>query len=135
MALERGNRRVKNNLHTIICLLECQADNLADDALQAIRMSQSRVYAMSLIHKISCSNEVTRTIDIASYLDQFIDYLEEGFGNSRIAFVRRLESVMMDIAQAIPVALIVNEAVVNAVKYAFPDDSSGQIAISFVSYS
>src|SRR5258708_1442050 len=49
--LKEVHHRVKNNLHTVICLLESQAYYLENDALKAIENSQHRIYAMSLIHQ------------------------------------------------------------------------------------
>jgi len=129
--LKEVNHRVKNNLHTVICLLESQALYLENDALKAIQTSQHRIYAMSLIHqKLYQTNEIT-TINIAIYLKEFISYLAESFGtNESINFELDLQSVNISAAQAIPVALIINEAVTNSIKYAFPNKRRGKIKIS-----
>jgi len=49
--LKEVHHRVKNNLHTVICLLESQEIYLENDALEAIEICQRRIYAMSLIHQ------------------------------------------------------------------------------------
>ncbi|MET0635302.1 MAG: sensor histidine kinase [Chitinophagaceae bacterium] len=129
--LKEVHHRVKNNLHTIICLLESQANYLKGDALQAIESSQHRIYAMSLIHQKLYQVEDVKTIDMRQYLSEFTVYLQQSFGNNNnILYKLNVEDIHLDVAVAIPIALIVNEAVTNAIKYAFPDRRKGTIDIS-----
>jgi len=129
--LKEVHHRVKNNLHTVICLLDIQAEFLKGDALVAIGKIQNRIYAMSLIHqKLYLTNDVT-SINIADYLRELVDYLKDSFGNQqRIHFELDLESVALDVSKAMPLGLIVNEAVSNSIKYAFPSNVRGIIAIT-----
>jgi two-component sensor histidine kinase len=124
------HHRVKNNLHTVICLLESQAKHLENDALKAIEVSQNRIYAMSLLHQKIYQSADVRTIDMATYIPEFVGYLYESFGSpSPIRFDLDIDTLRMDIAQAIPVALIINEAVTNCLKYAFPEEQPGLICV------
>lgn len=126
--LKEVHHRVKNNLHTIICLLESQAIYLQDDALKAIENSQHRVYAMSLIHQKLYQADNVKTIEMSDYLPEFIHYLKDGFGISRdIAFVLDVEPLQLDVSKAVPVALIINEAVTNSIKYAFQKKKEGNM--------
>jgi two-component sensor histidine kinase len=128
--LKEVHHRVKNNLHTVICLLESQAYYLENDALRAIEISQHRIYAMSLIHQKIYQSEDIKTIDMANYLPEFIQYLRDSFGSpGHIWFQLDIEALHLGVSQAIPVALIVNEAVTNSIKYAFPGNRPGEIAI------
>lgn len=129
--LKEVHHRVKNNLHTVFCLLESQATYLQDDALKAIESSQHRIYAMSLIHqKLYQSNEV-KAIKMNLYLEELIKYLSDSFGiNQEIIFVLDIEQLKLDISQAIPLSLVINEAVTNAIKYAFVKKCPGTIKIS-----
>ena len=127
--LKEVHHRVKNNLHTIICLLESQAMYLEKDALQAIEKSQHRIYAMSLIHQKLYQDEGLRSIDMAIYLDEFIGYLKDSLDTQKIDFNVQVESVYLNLQQAIPVALIINETVTNSIKYAFSLETSPKIWI------
>ncbi len=129
--LKEVHHRVKNNLHTVICLLESQAEYLKDDALKAIENSQHRIYAMSLIHQELYQLEDVKTIDMSVYLPEFTRYLGDSFGtNGQIRFQLNVEPLKLDVSQAIPIALIINEAVTNSIKYAFPHKRAGIIDIT-----
>jgi two-component sensor histidine kinase len=129
--LKEVHHRVKNNLHTVIGLLESQAANLQDDALKANEISKHRIYAMSLIHQQLYKGEDVKTIDMSVYIPELLDYLGESFGTDRtIQFQYEIEPLQLDVAQAVPVGLIVNEAVTNAIKYAFPNRKAGIIRVS-----
>lgn len=128
--LKEVHHRVKNNLHTVICLLESQARHLANDALKAIEISQHRIYAMSLIHQKLYQSTDLKAIDMAAYLSEFIHYLRTSFDTAeQICFQLDVEPIELDVAQAVPIALIVNEAVTNSMKYAFPGEREGVISI------
>lgn len=128
--LKEVHHRVKNNLHTVMCLLESQAEYLHNDALLAIENSKHRIYAMSLIHQQLYQALDLKTIDMNVYLPEFISYLEGSFSNAdRIRFNIDVDPVSLSVTYAIPIALIVNEAVTNAIKHAFPGNCRGEIAI------
>jgi two-component sensor histidine kinase len=114
------HHRVKNNLHTIQSLLESQSAYLENDALAAILTSQYRVHAMSLIHQKLYSNSNLTTIDMKDYLHELILYLSEAFDPGRkVRFDLKIDPIKLDVTTAVPIGLIVNEAITNSFKYAF----------------
>lgn len=128
--LKEVHHRVKNNLHTVICLLESQAAFLENDALKAIESSQHRIYAMSLIHQKLYQVEDVKTIEMNYYLPEFVQYLKDSFGiTDKIYFRTEVEPVSLDVSVAVPIALILNEAVTNSIKYAFPGNRKGTIDV------
>jgi two-component system, sensor histidine kinase PdtaS len=129
--LKEVHHRVKNNLHTVICLLDAQTRNLDSDALKAIKTGQDRIYAMSLIHQKLYQSENIKTIDMSSYIPELVQSLKDSFGTpNQIKFNLDIEPVGLSLSQAIPLGLIINEAVTNSIKYAFPAGRKGAIAIS-----
>jgi two-component system, sensor histidine kinase PdtaS len=129
--LNEVNYRVKQNLHTINCLLESQADSLQNDAQRAVENSRHRIHAMSLLHQKLYQSDIAGYVEMSRYLPEFIRYLDESFdAHYRIEFKLDIRPVKLGIPQAIPVALIINEAVTNSIKYAFPEKAKGVITIS-----
>ena len=128
--LKEVHHRVKNNLHTVICLLESQARYLEEDALRAIESSQNRIFAMSLIHQKLYQSDDIGAIEVDVYITELTNYLSESFGApSNVSIHLQLEKVMLNLSQAIPLGLIINEALTNALKYAFPNRRTGEITI------
>ena len=129
--LKEIHHRVKNNLQTVVSLLESQSHYLEKDALMAVQNSQHRVYAMSLIHQKLYSPENPTTIKMSAYLPELVNYLSDSFNiKQRIKFSLHINEIELDVSQAIPLGLILNEAITNAIKYAFSSRDDNQIAIS-----
>ena len=117
------HHRVKNNLQIVISLLNTQSAYLQnEDALQAIQNSQHRMHAMSIIHQKLYQTENLSGIDMSWYIQELVNYLKDSFDTeNKIKFNLEIQPIELDIAQAIPLGLIMNEAITNAIKYAFPD--------------
>jgi len=131
--LKEIHHRVKNNLHTVISLLEAQAVYLENDALKAIENSQNRIYTMSLIHQKLYQSDDIKTIDMDVYIPELAQYLEDSFDSaSNVHFNLKIDPVSLNISYAIPLGLIINEAVTNSIKYAFPNNKKGEITISLI---
>jgi two-component sensor histidine kinase len=135
--LKEIHHRVKNNLQLVMSLLSSQSafiDNAP--ALAAIRDSQHRVHAMSLIHQKLYNSENLSSIDMSFYIRELTSYLRDSLNaGQHIHFEYSIETLEMDVSQAIPLGLILNEAITNAIKYAFPDDRAGVISISLAACS
>ncbi len=118
--LKEVHHRVKNNLQTVVSLLELQSENLKDEALSAIHESQNRIYAMSLIHQKLYQTDKIASINMQPYLLELCNRLQDIYNPERkINFDMQVAPLELDVSQAIPVGLIVNEAVTNSIKYAF----------------
>ncbi|SFD75088.1 Two-component sensor histidine kinase, contains HisKA and HATPase domains [Chitinophaga sp. CF118] len=130
--LKEIHHRVKNNLQIVISLLNTQSAYLDnEDGLAAIRNSQYRMYAMSLIHQKLYQSDDLASIDMSWYIRELVNYMQECFHtDTSIQFHLNTEKVDLDIAQAVPLGLILNEAISNAIKYAFPGKRKGDVEIS-----
>ncbi|MFB9076689.1 histidine kinase dimerization/phosphoacceptor domain -containing protein [Flavobacterium procerum] len=129
--LKEIHHRVKNNLQIVISLLNTQSAYLDnEDALMAIQNSKHRMHAMSLIHQKLYQSDNLANIDMSWYIYELIGNMRECFSTEeKINFVLETEKVYLDVAQAVPLGLIINEAISNAIKYAFPADRKGAVKI------
>jgi two-component sensor histidine kinase len=125
------HHRVKNNLQIVISLLNAQSDFLDHpSALHAIRESRERMQAIALIHQKLYQPDQNMSISMNSYIQEMITYLGNSFSNAEsIHFQLEVEDIDLDVSQAVPLGLILNEAITNAVKYAFPKERKGTITI------
>lgn len=130
--LKEIHHRVKNNLQMVMSLLNSQSAYLQDDAaLAAVQDSQHRVQAMSLIHQKLYNTDNVSTIDMPVYIHELIEYMRDCFTTGqRIRFEVAVDPLDLDVCQAIPIGLILNEAITNSIKYAFPDGRDGIIKVS-----
>ncbi len=135
--LKELHHRVKNNLHTVMSLLESQsAFQRNDDAVQAIRQSRDRVYAMSLIHQKLYQTDNVSSVDVSEYLRELVAHLKDSFDNcSNIRFDVQAERLEIDISQAVPLGLILNEAITNCIKYAFPEGRKDNVILIRMEYA
>lgn len=125
--LSEIHHRVKNNLQIMMNLLNLQAGSVQnEEAISAIRDSQHRLHAMSLIHQKLYQTADKQLIEISGYIREFVSALHDNFHRGSSVRVRLdLIPLQLDISQAIPLALILNEAVTNVYKYAFEDLPAG----------
>lgn len=135
--LKEIHHRVKNNLQVVMSLLNSQSEYIDNEsALTAIHDSQRRVHAISLIHQRLYGSETVSSIDISFYIRELVSYLSDSFNiGQRIRFELSVEPLELDVSQAVPLGLILNEAITNSIKYAFPNGRSGLIAISLTNIS
>ena len=129
--LKEIHHRVKNNLQIISSLLHSQGVFLTDPTAQsAIRESQNRVHAMALIHQKLYQSDQLANVELSEYIEEIVDYLITSF--DRQDTVRKqiaVPPVGLDITLAVPLGLLINEAVTNSLKHAFPSEQTGFIAI------
>ncbi|HEY8897412.1 MAG TPA: sensor histidine kinase [Niastella sp.] len=130
--LKEIHHRVKNNLQIVMSLLNSQSVYINNDAaLTAIHDSERRVQAMALIHQKLYQSENISTIAMPEYIDELVSYVHDSFdAGNRIVFQQTIAPLNLDVSQAIPLGLIINEGIVNAIKYAFPNEQKGVVHIN-----
>ncbi|MFP4687201.1 MAG: PAS domain S-box protein [bacterium] len=130
------HHRVKNNLFTIVSLLEMQ-QMMAEDPRLAEQLSQSirRIHSMALIHKMVYQAEDFEEISFADYIRQLTQTLMESLTlpGQKIETDYNLTPETMHLDQALPCALIINELLSNAFKHGFKNKKDGKLKISYAS--
>jgi two-component sensor histidine kinase len=126
------HHRVKNNLQMVISLLNAQSEFLNHpSALHAIKESRERMEAIAILHQKLYQVENTTRINMRSYVGELVENIQQGFDKSeRIHFHVDVADIGLDMSQSVPLGLILNEAITNAIKYAYPKNEKGNIQIS-----
>ena len=125
------HHRVKNNLQVVTSLLRLQQTRVdAPVARAALQDSINRVQAMGLVHQLLYSTQELSQVEFAAYAGRLAQQLVGAYGmTERIGVAVVGDGSRFDLDTAIPLALIVNEVVSNALKHAFPDERPGSITI------
>jgi two-component sensor histidine kinase len=131
--LQEIHHRVKNNLQLVSSMLNLQKSFIDDERIKnIIQDSQQRVSSMSRIHQTLYRSKNFSSINIGEYLRNLTDEIIELYAgktksNIKVSYI--LDEVSFNIKEAIPIGLIANEIITNAVKHAFPNDRMGEINI------
>ncbi len=131
--LREIHHRVKNNLQVVSSLLSLQSNYISDDAaLKAINEGKDRVSSMALIHQnLYKENDITG-IETTFYFTELIDHLFDSYNirENEISLVKNIESIKLDVDTMIPLGLIANELISNALKHGFTQSLTGTLTFT-----
>ena len=134
--LKEIHHRVKNNLQVINSLINLQTERIRDEeSLYIFEKCKNRINSIALVHEKLYESEDLANINFGEYVRTLTTQMFSACP-PRLSAVRleiNASDVFLKINQAIPCSLIINELVMNAMKYAFPQDQEGEIVIEFKS--
>jgi two-component sensor histidine kinase len=91
------------------------------------------VQAIALIHQKLYQAEGVARIPMQDYVEEVMAYLHESHCLNQLVRLRvEVEPIELDVTQAVPLGLIINEALTNVFKYAFPGDRPGTVSLSLL---
>jgi two-component sensor histidine kinase/ligand-binding sensor domain-containing protein len=131
LMLKEIHHRVKNNLQVISSLLNLQAEGITDKrVLTLFEDCRHRVNSMALIHQKMYQSHNLVNIDIGSYIDELIGSLIDTYDtDKKIDLHTDVEELPFRIDTIVPLGLILNEIISNALKYAFKGKKEGRIHV------
>lgn len=129
--LKEIHHRVKNNLQVISSLLSMQSRKMEDsEAKTAVKEGQSRIKSMSLIHQKLYGEGNLSRINMKEYISDLSNFLFNSYKpGDEIEQIIEAEEILLDVDTAVPLGLIINELISNALKYAFDPGQRGEISI------
>jgi two-component sensor histidine kinase len=132
LLLKEIHHRVKNNLEMVKSLIALQSAQLEDSATKdAMIASQNRVQSMGIIHQKLYQGENLGSIEMKDYFLNLSEGILDTFNaEDKVKIECAMDNLDLDVDTAVPIGLIVNELLTNALKYAFPENIEGKISIS-----
>jgi len=132
LLLKEIHHRVKNNLELVKSLISLQSAQMEDSPTkEAMMASQNRVQSMGIIHQKLYQGENLGSIEMKDYFLNLGEGILDSFNaEDKVKIECAMDNLELDVDTAVPIGLIVNELLTNALKYAFPEDKNGTIQIS-----
>lgn len=128
--LKEMNHRVKNSLAIVASLLNLQARGIGNPELTGyLNEAANRIAAIGKAHdQLSYGSHFER-MDLGQYIEAICKDLDESVANCEV-ITDAVDGILVPTDRAISIALIVNELITNAAKYAYKDETGGKIWIT-----
>lgn len=130
--LREVHHRVKNNMQVVSSILNLQSSYVSDEyALTLLKESQNRIKTMAYIHESLYQNKSFSSVNFSEYVRTLLSNIIHSYSHSKekIKLDMRVEELILPLDNSIPVGLIINELVTNAIKHAFPGHRQGVITL------
>ena len=130
--LREVHHRVKNNLQIVSSLLNLQGRRLTDpELLQVFSSTRNRVQTLAAVHERLYESGDFAKIDLAAHLGGLTRMLTRAQTPAGVTVqpVLRLDAVTVDLNTAVPLSLLTNELITNALKYAFVGGRNGMLTV------
>lgn len=130
--LKEIHHRVKNNLQVISSLLSLQLNLVEEEDVRSLLMSsKNRILSMSKIHEMLYQSKDLSKIEYGNYVTVLVKHLAESLkgSNHNISFTIAIKNLFLNINTAIPLGLLINEIISNALKHGIKHDRKGTITI------
>lgn len=126
--LREVHHRVRNNLQAVINLIYLQAVHTRDGQVrQVLQETRDRVKSIALIHEKLYQTRDFAHIDFAEYIHSLAKELINSYQLNPDTLVLKVQvnDISLDVDTAVPLGVIINELLSNALKHAFPSPETG----------
>ncbi|RLC57878.1 MAG: hypothetical protein DRH89_02465 [Candidatus Cloacimonadota bacterium] len=131
--LKEVHHRVKNNMQVISSMLKLQSRYIDDKkALELFKNSQDRVKSMALIHERIYNSPDLASVNFEEYVRNLAHnlFVSSRINSNNVVLEIDIKNIAVNMNKAVPLGLIINELISNALKHAFPNERKGKLSIS-----
>jgi light-regulated signal transduction histidine kinase (bacteriophytochrome) len=131
LLMREVDHRVQNSLQLVSSFLAIQArDAGAGDVADQLLEARSRLSAVALVHRRLYRDDQIEVIDLSRYIGELMQDLRSSLGEEWGRHLTLdLAPVLIPTDRAVSVGLIAAELVINATKYAYPQQNGGAIDV------
>ena len=131
LLLSELRHRVRNDLSNVIAILRLQAKSLETEAAGQLEAAADRLQVLAKLHNTLSRHGSNAVVDMKNFLHEISTHFRTTMLPLRpVAIVSDVEPLKLPSERALPVGLIVNELLTNAIKYAYPGDREGTVSVS-----
>jgi len=129
--LKEIHHRVKNNLQVVNSLLKFQSREFQDEhTIAMFKEAQNRVLSMALLHEKMYRSDDLKHIDVREHITLLVEDLIKSYAVDKVIKLDiKIEKADVGIRTLVPLGLIINEIITNALKYAFKNKNKGKILV------
>jgi len=132
LLLGEVHHRVKNNLAIISSLISLQMETVTDENLRyVLENSRNRIHSIAMVHELLYQAENFSEIPFEEYVRNLMEAIKKtiGFEKNNVRIITEVKVDDLNINQAIPLGLMLNEVITNSLKYAFVGRDKGSIQV------
>jgi two-component sensor histidine kinase len=130
LLLHELQHRVKNNLQMILALISMQKRRVGEDAQRILQDVMQRISAIGFVYDIMLRRHDIERTNLCEVLDGLCEALNRAHvGRIRIEMTSDTQDCTVPAEKAVNLAVVANEIISNAMKYAFPDGRTGTIKV------
>lgn len=130
--LREIHHRVKNNMQVMSSLLNLQSRVASNpETSRMLEENQNRIQSMALVHEILYQSEDLAAVDFSKYIRRMVDHLFRSYGvhDGQIRLCPDLDPIALELDDALPSGLLINEVISNSLKHGFPGGGTGEVHI------
>jgi two-component sensor histidine kinase len=131
--LREIHHRVKNNMQVMSSLLSLQSRVASNPEIsRMLEQNQSRIQSMALLHELLYQSDDLAVVDFSKYIRRMVDHLFRSYGvdNRKIHLHTELDTVGLELDDALPCGLLISEVISNSLKHGFPEGRTGEVRIA-----
>ncbi|MBI3445984.1 MAG: histidine kinase [Magnetospirillum sp.] len=128
------HHRVKNNLQVISSLLTMQSLHVTDDKVrETLKDALDRIHSMGLVHQTLYERNLAASVDLGTYFGKLAEALANSYSSGKGGVTVEVEvEGTLDLERAVPLGMLANEVLSNALKHAFSDGRRGTIWVTLM---